>query len=560
MVMGLSLKPEHLRRYKDITRLFIKYGRRDVVQQAGLAGTSENGELLARDNGAAATRGVAAQADELAADLERLGPTFVKLGQLLSTRADLLPPAYLQALSRLQDRVEPFAFEEVQRILSDELAARPSKAFSEFDPHPIAAASLGQVHRAALRDGRPVAVKIQRPGIHDTIVKDLESLGEIARFLDAHTEVGRRYEFARIMDELRKSLLAELDYREEARNLHVLAENLARFERIIVPRPIDDFTTARVLTMQFIRGHKLTTLSPVALLEIDRCGLADELSRAYLTQIAIDGFFHADPHPGNVHLSEDGRLVLLDLGMVARLGVKTQESLMKLLLSISEGRGEDAAAIALEMATRKDGADPEAFARHASDLVARHHHARMQDISTGRVVLELQGVAADCGIRLPQEFTMIGKALMNLDAITRTLDPKFEPNASIRLHAGELLRRRMRRRLTAGSFFDAVLEASEFTQRLPARVNRIMESLSRNQFRMHIDAIDEEQLIRGLQKIANRITVGLILAALIIGAALIMRVETAFTIFGYPGMAMLLFAGAAIGGVMLVISILRSDR
>jgi len=295
-------------------------------------------------------------------------------------------------------------------------------------------------------------------------------------------------------------------------------------------------------------------------MELDRHALAEELSRVYLQQILIDGFFHADPHPGNVHLSDDGRLVLLDLGMVARISPDMQESLVKLLLAISEGRGDDAARVALDIAEKRDHHDEAEFARRAAELVARHRDARMDQIQAGRVILELQSFAADTGVRLPQEFTMIGKALLNLDLVTRTLDPGFDPNASIRRNAVDLLQNRMRRKLSPGNFFNSLLEMSQFTQRLPDRLNRIMELVAGNKLKVQVDAIDEDRFIQGLQKIANRIATGLVLAALIVGAALIMRVETPFQIFGYPGLAILLFVAAATGGVVLLISILRSDR
>ncbi|HEV2707021.1 MAG TPA: AarF/UbiB family protein, partial [Pyrinomonadaceae bacterium] len=250
--MGISLKTEHLKRYKDIAWLFMKYGRGDLVKHAGLEEAIEGTETLNPE--------VPAKAEELANDLERMGPTFIKLAQLLSTRSDLLPMPYLEALSRLQDSVEPFSFGEVEEIVASELGVRISKAFSEFVAVPLAAASLGQVHRATMRDGRPVVVKVQRPHIREQIVKDLEAMQEIAEFLDRHTEIGRRYEFQPMLDEFRKSLLRELDYRQEARNLVTFAENLREFENIIVPQPVDDYTTSRVLTMDYVRGRKITDL------------------------------------------------------------------------------------------------------------------------------------------------------------------------------------------------------------------------------------------------------------------------------------------------------------
>jgi ubiquinone biosynthesis protein len=560
MIMGLSLSREHLRRYKDVIRLLVKYGRSDLVKQAGL------NQMIADENRGEDTEadrlsesGVVAEATELAKDLESLGPTFIKLGQLLSTRADILPQPYLDALGRLQDDIEPFNFEQVQETVSEELGVRITRAFSEFDSKPLAAASLGQVHRAALRDGRQVAVKVQRPDIRRQISTDLDALAEIAGFIDQHTEIGRRYEFTRILEELRKSLIAELDYRQEARNLETLNDNLRDFEHIIVPRPVNDYTTSRVLTMEYVAGRKITAVSPLALMEIDRARLADELSHAYLKQMLVDGFFHADPHPGNVHLTEGGRLVLLDLGMVSRVPPKMQESLTKLLLAISEGRAEDAARVSQEIGEARAEFDREEFERRAAELVTRHQDASVEQIQAGRVVLEIERIAAETGFRLPTQFTMIGKALLNLDIIGRTLDPQFDPNESIRRHAAQILRRRMGSKISSGNFFQSLLEMTEFAQRLPDRLNRIMELVASNDVRINVDAIDEDRLIHGIQKIANRITLGLILAALIIGAALIMRIETPWTLFGYPGLAILLFIAAAAGGLLLVVNILRHD-
>ncbi len=221
--MTVLLKTKHLKRYKDVAMLLVKYGRSDLVKQAGLEDSIELDETRLES--------VAPKAEELAADLEKLGPTFIKLGQLLSTRADLLPAPYLEALTRLQDHVEPFPYEEVDRIVSGELGVRISKAFAEFEPQPLAAASLAQVHRAYLRDGRAVVVKVQRPGIREQIVEDLEALEEVAEFIDAHTELGRRYEFGNMLSGLRKSLLQELDFKTEANNLVMFAENLRKFDK-----------------------------------------------------------------------------------------------------------------------------------------------------------------------------------------------------------------------------------------------------------------------------------------------------------------------------------------
>src|SRR5918995_4243597 len=365
--MVVSLKPERLKRYKDVAMLLIKYGRSDLISAAGLEGSVLPDEIAAETE--------TAPAEDLAHDLEKLGPTFIKLGQLMSTRADLMPGPYLEALERLQDQIEPFPYEEVERIVSGELGVRLSKAFSDFDPVPLAAASLSQVHRAYMRDGRAVVVKVQRPDIRELIVGDLEALGEIAHFLDQHTELGKRYEFDNMLINLRKSLLRELDFTIEANNLHSIGQNLSEFEDIVVPEPIDDFTTTRVLTMEYITGKKITALNPLRLLEIDGSLLAEELWSAYLKQFLVDGLFHADPHPGNVFLTDDDRIALIDLGMVGRITRSFQDNLLRLLLAISEGRGEVAAEAAIKMGEAKEGFDRSAFERRITDLVAENSDA-----------------------------------------------------------------------------------------------------------------------------------------------------------------------------------------
>ncbi len=530
----------------------MKYGRSDLVKTTGLS------EVLEAEQRVAPAE--VAKANELAADLEKLGPTFVKLGQLLSTRVELLPQAYLEALSRLQDKVEPFSFAEVEKIVSSELGVRISKAFAEFDDQPMAAASLGQVHRATLRDGRPVAVKVQRPGIREQMVEDLEALEEIADFFDQHTEIGKRYEFGQMLEQFRKSLLQELDYRQEAASLTTIRQDLRRFEHIIIPAPIDDYCTSRVLTMEFVPGKKITEMSPLARMEFDGAALAEELFRAYLEQILVAGFFHADPHPGNVFITPDYRIALLDLGMVGRIMPRLQEDLLQLLMAISEGHGEDAANIAIKIGEQKDDFDSKEFTRRIAEIVAQQKTATVEQMQVGRLVLEVTQTAAESGIRVPPELTMLGKTLLNLDQVGRALEPEFDPNASIRRNAAQIMQQRLVKSLSPGNLFSGVLELKDLIQRLPARLNKIIDAISNNELKVSVDAIDEQTLVEGFQKVANRITVGLILAALIVGAALLMRVDTSFRIWGYPGLAIIFFLAAAGGGIALLINILFYDR
>ncbi|MEO5721110.1 MAG: AarF/ABC1/UbiB kinase family protein [Chthoniobacterales bacterium] len=550
--MGISLKPQHLNRYRQIAWLLVKYGRSDLVKESGLDETLEAEQR--------ATPAEKAKADELADDLEKLGPTFVKLGQLLSTRVELMPKAYIEALTRLQDKVEPFGFDEVEKIVASELGVRLSKAFSEFESTPMAAASLGQVHKARLRNGQQVAVKVQRPGIREKMIEDLDALEEIAEFLDSHTEFGKRYEFGEMLDQFRKSLLLELDYRQEANNLSTLGAQLENFERIVVPKPVADYSTSRVLTMEYVHGRKITDLSPLGRMEFDGEALAEDLFRAYLEQILVHGFFHADPHPGNVFLTDDYRVALIDLGMVGRIMPGLQEQLLQLLLAIAEARGDDACDIAIKVGEKKEEFDETQFRRRISEIVVRQQGATVQQMQVGRLVLEVTQASGENYIRVPSELTMLGKTLLNLDQVGHALSPDFDPNASIRRNAAQIMQQRLMKSLSPGNLFSGVLELKDLLQRLPARINKILDAVANNELKVSVDAIDEKTLIVGFQKVANRITVGLIIAALIVGAAMMMRVETTFQIWGYPGLAILLFLGAAAAGITLMINIFFYDK
>jgi len=550
--MVLSLKPERLKRYKDVVALFVKFGRSDLVEHASttlLYGKPKSTALMAQP-----------KADELADDLEKLGPTFIKLGQLLSTRGDLLPQPYLDALARLQDRIEPFPYEEVERIVSSELGGRISKLFLDFETEPAAAASLAQVHRAMMRDGRAVVVKVQRPGVREIIVEDLEALEQIAEFIDSHTEIGKRYEFTYMLADLRRSLLHELDFKREADNLQRLRRALVEFEQIVIPEPIDDYTTSRVLTMDYIEGKKITDVSPLRLMEFDTQALAEEIFRAYLKQILVDGFFHADPHPGNVFLTEDNEVALIDLGMVAHIAGNFRDHLLRLLLAISEGRGDDTSEVAMKMGEPKTNFDKSDFEHRVVRLVAQNADVNLEHMKPGRVVIEIQRIAADCWFRLPPEFTMIAKAMMNLDRVVYVLDPMFDPNAIIRDESSSILARQIMQSVEPGSLLSRAVEVKEFLERLPTRVNRILDNIGNNELKIGVDAIDEKVVLDGLQKVANRITLGLVLASLIVGAALMMRVETSFKIMGYPGLPAIFFLLAALAGLVLIASILFTDE
>jgi len=550
--MKLSLKPHHLKRYKDIALLFWKYGTTDLAKEFANEAAGDEKTLLGAKPGQPVP-------EELANDLEKMGPTFIKFGQLLSTRADLLPESYLKALARLQDKVKPFPYAEVEQIVASELGVRLSKAFSYFEEQHLAAASLGQVHRAALRDGRPVVVKVQRPEIRKQIAEDFEVLEEIAGFFEEHTDIGRRYRFGKILAEFKSSILQELDYQREASNLTTLANNLKEFPHILVPLPVLDYSSRSVLTMDYVSGTKITALSPIAQLDMNGEVLAEELFKAYLKQVLIDGFFHADPHPGNIFLTDDGRVALLDLGMIGRVNSNMQENLLRLLLAISEGNGDEAVKIVLRISETADDFDEVEFTKKATAFVSEQRDQTLNHQDVGKALMGVSRTAAETGLYVPTELTLLGKTLLQLEWVGKILCPNFNTNGSVRRNAAEIMTTRMLKTATPGHLFGSFLEMKDFVSGLPGRVNKILDVVGNSKLEVNVKTPDARHLLNGFEKIANRVTTGILLAALIVGAALMMRISSAFQIFGYPGIAMVCFLVAIGGSGWLVLGILWKD-
>ena len=509
--MKIGMRTRHAKRYREIATLLMRHGRGDLVRSAGME------EVLADEP---AETGDPEAAARLADELEAMGPTFVKLGQLLSSRVDLLTPAYVDALSRLQDNVEPFPFEQVEEIVSDELEVRLSRVFPTFEHKPLAAASLGQVHRATLRDGREVVVKVQRPGVRRQVLDDMEVLADLAEVLDARTDLGR-YGLADMLEEFRKSLLDELDYHREADNLTTIGRILEDYPSIVVPKPFPDYSGGRVLTMEYVEGRKITDLGPLGQLELDGAPLADDLFAAYLEQVLVEGIFHADPHPGNVLLTPDGRIALLDIGMVARIAPAYRERLVKLFLALADGRPDEVARVARTLGEELVDYDADAFERAVTEIVGRSAEASLADLDVGAVVLQLTRRAGEAGLKMDPEMVMLGKALLNLDQVAAALDPAFEPREALRRHTTDLMKSSMK--TSPAAMFASVLEAKEFVEALPGRVNRAFDAVGNGHFELRVKAFDEDEFLRGLHKLANVIATGLVLAAMILASALLAR-------------------------------------
>ena len=544
--------PRGIARSAQILRFLVKYRSAGVF--TGLDLDAASADAIEDD----ATEG---RPEAFVDDLEALGPTFIKIGQALSTRPDMVPPPYLLALERMQDDCEPIALEQVREAIEDALGTRLNKVFDRFDEVPLGCASLAQVHRATLRDGRMVAVKVQRPGIIETIRDDLETLAGLAGRVDRMTDLGRRMRFADWVHEFRKTLLAELDYRTEAENLDRFNAHFAQYPELFVPTPVWDLTRPRLLTMELVTGTKATDISGLQRTERDLGPLATALMRGYLDQVFVHGEIHADPHPGNLLVTDDGRLALLDLGMVAHVPPKQRERLLKLLFAAVDGRGEQVAAEAVAMGTRLEDFDEERYYRDVGQMVSRYAaRSGAQAQSEGRLMLELVRLATACGLRTPPEMSLLGKTLLNLESVAHALDPEMDMKRVVEEHLDHVMRQRLRKSLSPANLASELMDVQELVREAPRKVSDVLSLLADNRMQVRVTGLEESHLLESLHKIANRISAGVVTAALILASAMMMDHEGGPRLAGYPAIALLLFLTGAGLGIAIVLSALLSDR
>ncbi len=562
---------KNLERHRQMAALLYKYGRTDIVQNSGLA-EQLGGVESASDGDAIRTtshdwsvgdesadnRNAESNSDptpeELARDLEKMGPTFIKLGQLLSTRPDFLPEAYLQALARLQDDADPIEAREVFRVVEQELGKQPETLFSSFDVEPLATASLGQVHRATMLDGRHVVVKIQRPGVRELLNSDIEAMEELAAICET-LRFGRQYQLKHMVESLKQSLAQEVSYLNEARNSQMIDTNLCDFPNIVVPNVIESLSTDKVITTEFVDCEKITELETGRLKQEDARRLANELFASFLHQVLVHGAFHADPHPGNVALMKDGKIVLMDHGLVVKVTPVLQGDLIKLLLAICDANGQQAADIAESVGVVGDNFDSQQFRHDIAKVVVENVNQSVEQMDAGAALMQIQLAAGMHDLTLPQEVILLGRALMHLERVVSALDPEFDPNQAIRQHAMEIMRQHSSKKFSLASLYQSFMETTDFAQQLPSRANKLAELVTNNQLEFKVHALDENKLINGMNKIANRITAGLIIAAMIIGASLMMRSGSA-----YETVAFCFFLAAAFAGSILVWRAVVSDN
>ncbi|HEY3266098.1 MAG TPA: AarF/UbiB family protein [Armatimonadota bacterium] len=550
----MLLSPSHIKRGAAIAAVMNRHGLTHLVVASGLGAALGFKPSMPKDEDARTN-----QASRLVDALEELGPTFVKVGQFLSTRPDLVPPEYIVELRKLQDNAQHVPFADVRRIVEHELGLTLKEAYAEFSEKPRAAASLAQVHDAVLHSGEPVVVKVQRPGVADPIQQDLSLLHSLAAWMAEHSEAGRLYDLPGVVRELDASLQDELNYRIEAGAMRLFAKNLREFEQIRIPVVYDDLSSRRVITMERVDGLKVTAYQTQGH-EAHAAALAREFVEAYLKQIAIDGAVHCDPHAGNVRVDENGRLVLMDFGMVVYLDEKTRAEFVRLLISYAEGDAYHAAETLLDISTLRDDADVDGFRNEVSHVMARDQHMPPAEAMGGLVLLQMTQVAFRRRILVPSTTTLLGKTLLSMSSIAQHLNPSLDLAAVTRDYLSSALLQDRIRANTPGRAFRSWGEWEETLTYAPMRVNRLLDVLSENRLQVRVVTDETETLVEGLQKVANRVAFGIIDAGIIVGSALTMQYHIGPSIGDFPMVAGIGFILAMALGFWLLVSIVVQDR
>jgi ubiquinone biosynthesis protein len=554
MVLETLDAARDLKRLSQLAAILVKHGLGDLARRAGLPGLP--GGRLKSTSTAGDAPGAAQRVRHA---LEEMGPTFVKLGQILSTRVDLFSPEWIAQFEQLQDHAAAVPFESIVRELTEALDADPATAFASFDPKPLAAGSIAQVHRARLHDGRAVAVKIRRPGIARVIEADLRLLGRLADRLHRESPALARYQPRALVRQFGKSLRRELDLRMECRNAARIAASLADDPGVVVPAVHWEWTSSRVNVQDLIDGIAGRDLRAVDDAGLDRELLARHGAHAVLKMVLVDGFFHADPHPGNVFYLEGNRIALIDFGMVGRLSLQRREQLAELLHAIAR---RDARRASELLADWSEGAIAElaALEDDLEGFMDEFHGLPLDQIDVGRLLGDFTALMREHSLMLPADLALLFKAALSLEGLGRLLDPEFDMVAEARPYLESLIKdqRSPRALLRTGS--RSLREALALGLQLPFDLRRLLKLAERGAVTVHIDVSHFDQAWERMDRSVSRLTVGIVTAALIVGSSIVMTTRSESTWFGLPMFGLLGFLGALGGGLWLLLSIARSNR
>ena len=560
MLTDLLGAARDFRRVGDITGILVRYGFSDVVHRMGLASALDKlGETLHWKEAENLAQMDTPQ--RITAALQDLGPTFIKLGQLMSTRVDMFPPEWIAEFEKLQDHVSPADYELLYEQLTEDLGQPPETAFAWFNPEPLAAASIAQVHRARLHNGDEVVVKIRRPGIDEVVSADLRLLHRLAHIATQNISEAAQYRLPELVRQFRRSIMLELDLAAECRNAERLSNNLeshylAGESPITVPKVYWDMTDKRVNVQSYIDGIPGRDLEAVEAAGLDRHYLAVNGARAVLSTILEDGFFHADPHPGNLFFMPDNRIVFIDFGMVGYLSDRRREQFVGLLHAIVDD-DEEAVADALIDLCEGQPSQNDTLVEDVSIFLHNYHGVGLKYLDLTAVIHDLLSMLRRNQLLLPLELAQTFKVFITLEGLGRRLDPEFnliEESAPIvkraftSFYSPVALARRSQR---------SIVEAIKLLTRLPREFRDTLQAMARGTMQVHIDVSQLERMSERLDRAASRLTVGLITSALIIGSAIVMTVDEGPKVLGLPLMGALGFFAAGIGGIWILASIFR---
>lgn len=545
----------HLSRLREIINVFARAGFSYLVSQLGL------GHLISLPWRVQGPGHLASAGEKLREALEQLGPTFVKLGQVMSTRPDILPPEIISSLRRLQDEVAPIPQDLLQQQVEKELGMPADRVFAWFDQEPLAAASIGQVHRARLVTGEEVVVKVRRPGIEETVEVDLDILFMLARLARAHTPWGEIYDFVAMVEEFARTIRQEMDFTQEGRNADRLRENMAGLGWVRVPRVFWEYTTAGVLVMEYVPGLKLNDLNRIRQAGLDTSSLATNLIHAFLHQVLDKGFFHADPHPGNLAALPGGTIVFMDFGMMGTLTRQRQEQFGRLIIGLLRRNSRHIVRTISDMGIVPKGTDILQLRRDVDRLRDRYYEVPFQEIHLGKAIQEILELAFKYRIQLPSEFTYLAKALITLEGLALDLDP----NLSIVKVAEPVGRRLLRQQYSYRSLRRRIQEHLDDLVEVPSLLYEIVSQAASGNLAVHVEHEGLAKVLVQISRLVSQLSLSLVLlsfsivmSGLVISSAL--GEEAGGFFFRRLPVLEIGFAAATLMGIWLVISIYRSTR
>ena len=538
----------NLQRLREIVTVLVRYGFDEVVDRLHLPG----GMILKR---MAKVEKQLTTAERIRHVLEDLGPTFVKFGQIASMRPDLIPNALLMELRKLQNEVPPVDVSEIRGLVEHSLRREIDQLFSSFEPNPVGSASLAQTHEAVLKEeGTPVVVKVQRPGIRRLILSDMDLLGFMAGQIHEHMEAYQTFDLPGLMKELRETLLKELDFSREARNMRIFSANFADDPHVRAPVVYDKYSTPTVLTMEHIKGLRVDQIDG---LQIDRSQLARCGAQAVFKQIFMDGFFHADPHTGNILVIPDDVICFLDWGMVGTLTRTMRYELGDLFLALIERDEHQVVRSVLKMAVSEEIGDARVLEKEVLEILNMY---RTENVNVGRLLLDILERLRIHQVRVRTDYTYMSRAILAMEGTGRLLDPSFNIFEEARPFATELLLERWKPKNIVRVLKADMAGVTEILRDFPLRLTRLLKWIEQGRISMTVDHRGLDRLSETLDNITNRITLGIIIGSLVIGSSMIITTGIKPLLFGYPMIGILGYLFSAILGIWLVINIIRSKK